>query len=64
MILEFPGDNRDLVYLEGSARDLFLESEDDLIHFKLLFEHLAAVAVSPDTPRPLLRDTLNGGWSQ
>lgn len=49
ILLEFrdPADP-DVVYIDSLAGDLFLEKEVDLRRYRLLFEHLRAVASSPD----------------
>jgi hypothetical protein len=36
------------------AGELFLEHESDVRRYKLMFEHLRAVAASPDVSRSLL----------
>jgi len=37
----------DIVYVEGQASELFLESEDDVAEFGRIFEHLRALALPP-----------------
>jgi transcriptional regulator with XRE-family HTH domain len=44
----------DVIYLDSMAGDLFLESEADVRRYRLAFEHLRAVAVSPDASRALV----------
>lgn len=43
-----------VVYLDSMAGDLFLEAEADVRRYRLAFEHLRAVAVSPDASRALV----------
>ncbi|NUT46464.1 MAG: helix-turn-helix domain-containing protein [Saccharothrix sp.] len=49
IILEFedPSD-ADLIHVDGQAGERFLESDDDIEHFRAGFDHLAAMAASPD----------------
>ncbi|MEU0517775.1 Scr1 family TA system antitoxin-like transcriptional regulator [Streptosporangium sp. NPDC006007] len=54
VLLEFPDEGHDVVYMEGSASDLFLESDADIARYSMLFEHLRAVAAGPDATRALL----------
>jgi transcriptional regulator with XRE-family HTH domain len=44
----------DVIYVESMAGELFLEQESDVRRYKLMFEHLRAVAASPDASRLLL----------
>ncbi|MGH7744335.1 MAG: helix-turn-helix domain-containing protein [Candidatus Dormibacteria bacterium] len=44
----------DVVYIDSLAGDLFLEKEVDLRRYQLLFEHLRAVASSPDQTTSML----------
>jgi transcriptional regulator with XRE-family HTH domain len=44
----------DVIYVETMAGELFLEAESDVRRYKLVFEHLRAVSVSPDVSRSLL----------
>jgi Domain of unknown function (DUF5753) len=41
----------DVVYVDTMAGELFLEEESDVRRYKLVFEHLRAVAESPDASR-------------
>ena len=43
-----------VIYVESMAGELFLEHESDVRRYKLMFEHLRAVAASPDASRSLL----------
>jgi transcriptional regulator with XRE-family HTH domain len=38
----------DVIYIDSMAGDLFLEEESEIRRYTLIFEHLRAVAVSPD----------------
>jgi len=44
----------DVVYIDSMAGELFLEEESDLRRYRLLFEHLRAIAASPDASRSLV----------
>jgi len=44
----------DVIYIDSMAGDLFLEEESDVRRYRLVFEHLRAVAVSPDASRALV----------
>ncbi|MBB4917883.1 helix-turn-helix domain-containing protein [Streptosporangium saharense] len=63
VLLEFPGEGHDVVYMEGSSSDLFLEGEQDISHYSMLFEHLRAVAAGPDATRALLA-TAQENWKE
>ncbi|WP_329091311.1 MULTISPECIES: helix-turn-helix domain-containing protein [unclassified Streptosporangium] len=54
VLLEFPGQGHDVVYIENSINDLFMESAEDVARHIMLFEHLRAVADAPDATRALL----------
>jgi hypothetical protein len=55
ILMDFPNPaDPDMVYIDSLAGDLFLESEADLRRYRLLFEHLRAVASSPDQTTSLL----------
>jgi transcriptional regulator with XRE-family HTH domain len=41
----------DVIYLENLASSMFIESEAELRRYRLAFEHLRAVAMSPDDSR-------------
>jgi transcriptional regulator with XRE-family HTH domain len=45
----------DVVYIESQAGDLFLESEIDISRFTAIFEHLRALALSPERSVSFLR---------
>jgi len=44
----------DVIYFDSMAGDLFLEAEADVRRYRLAFEHLRAVAVSPDASKSLV----------
>jgi transcriptional regulator with XRE-family HTH domain len=44
----------DVIYIDSMAGELFLEEEGDVRRYKLTFEHLRAVAASPDVSRSLV----------
>lgn len=44
----------DVIYLDSMAGELFLEEENDIRRYKLVFEHLRAVATSPEATRSLV----------
>ena len=48
----------DVVSVETMAGELFLEAESDIRRYKLVFEHLRAVAASPDASRSLIAGTV------
>lgn len=57
-LLDFPDPaDPDVVYIDTLAGDLFLEKEAELRRYNLLFQHLRAVALSPDqSVRRVLRN--------
>ncbi|MFF1477246.1 helix-turn-helix domain-containing protein [Streptomyces sp. NPDC058301] len=46
-----------VVYLERFTSDLYLEKRSDMQHFSMLYDHLQAQALSPDSTRDLITDT-------
>lgn len=54
VLLDFPGEGHDVVYIENGINDLFMESEEDVASHIILFEHLRAVAAAPDATRTIL----------
>ena len=44
----------DVIYVDSMAGELFLEEEGDVRRYRLVFEHLRAVAASPDASRSLI----------
>ncbi|WP_090946766.1 helix-turn-helix domain-containing protein [Nonomuraea jiangxiensis] len=59
-ILQFPEEHHlDIVYIETSTGDLFLESQEDVARYSLEFEHLRAMSHSPDATRDLIAEVLS-----
>jgi hypothetical protein len=55
VLMDFPNPaDADVVHIDSLAGDLFLESEADLRRYRILFEHLRAVASSPDQSTSIL----------
>ncbi|MFI6453893.1 helix-turn-helix domain-containing protein [Streptosporangium amethystogenes] len=54
VILQFAEGAHDVVYIEASVRDLFLESESDVTRYNRVFEKLRSMASSPDESRDLI----------
>jgi hypothetical protein len=44
----------DVIYIDSMAGELFLEEESDVRRYRLVFEHLRAVAASPNASRSLV----------
>jgi transcriptional regulator with XRE-family HTH domain len=44
----------DVIYIDSMAGDLFLEEESDVRRYRLIFDHLRAMAAAPDVSRELL----------
>jgi transcriptional regulator with XRE-family HTH domain len=57
-IMQFDEENTDVVYLEGTTADLFLEDGKDIQRYRLVFERLQAVAASPEATRALVAAVL------
>jgi transcriptional regulator with XRE-family HTH domain len=57
-IMEFEEGNTDVIYLEGTTADLFLEEEKDVQRYRLIFQHLQAAAASPEATRALVAAVL------
>ncbi|GAX54224.1 helix-turn-helix domain-containing protein [Streptomyces olivochromogenes] len=45
-----------VVYLEGSTSDLYLEKQSDVQHYSVMYDHLQAQALSPDSTRDFITD--------
>jgi hypothetical protein len=62
VLMEFsdPADP-ELVYIDSMAGDLFLDAEADIRRYSLVFEHLRAVAISPDDSTRLIAGLAEGG---
>ena len=50
----------DVIYIDSMAGELFLEEEADVRRYRLTFEHLRAVAISPDASRLLVASIIAG----
>jgi len=58
VILQFAQDAHDVVYIEASMTDLFLDSENDIMRYNLMFENLQAIAATTDESRGILAQAL------
>lgn len=59
-LLRFPDKDPDIVYVEGFAGDIYLEDEADVRRCSLVFDHLAAAALSPQKSIALIREAARG----
>ncbi|MCC8244110.1 helix-turn-helix domain-containing protein [Saccharothrix luteola] len=60
LILDFDDPlDTDLVYIDSQAGEIFLESDTDMERFRDSFEHLVAVAMSPDDSVGLIAEIAN-----
>ena len=50
----------DVIYVDTMAGELFLEEEADVRRYKLVFEHLRAVAASPESSLSLVTSAITG----
>ena len=50
----------DVIYIDSMAGELFLEEEAEVRRYRLTFEHLRAVAISPDASRSLVASIIAG----
>ena len=50
----------DVIYIDTMAGELFLEEEADVRRSKLVFEHLRAVAASPEASLSLVASAITG----
>ncbi|MBB5808732.1 transcriptional regulator with XRE-family HTH domain [Saccharothrix ecbatanensis] len=50
----------DLIHVDGQAGEIFLESDVDIKHFRAEFDHLVAVAKSPDDSVALITEIAAG----
>lgn len=57
-VLRFPDPDPDIVYVEGFAGDIYLEEEADVRRCSLVFDHLAAAALSPQKSIALIREAV------
>jgi transcriptional regulator with XRE-family HTH domain len=61
VLMDFPNPaDPDVVHVDSLAGDLFLEKEAELRRYRLLFEHLRAVASSPDHTTTMLAALTDG----
>lgn len=57
LILDFDDPlDTDLVYIDSQAGEIFLESDTDIERFRDSFDHLVAVAMSPDDSVELIAE--------
>ncbi len=59
-ILRFPDRDPDIVYVDGFAGDFYLEEEADVRGCSLVFDHLAAAALSPPQSVDLIGEVARG----
>ncbi|MEU8980432.1 helix-turn-helix transcriptional regulator [Streptomyces sp. NPDC048309] len=45
-----------VVYLEGATSDLYLEKRSDVQHYSMMYDHLQAQALNPDSTRDFITD--------
>ena len=50
----------DVIYVDSMAGELFLEEEADVRRYRLVFEHLRAVAASPESSLSLVTSAITG----
>ncbi|MEV5752615.1 helix-turn-helix transcriptional regulator [Actinoallomurus sp. NPDC052308] len=56
-ILEFPGsEDPDAVHVDTAAGELFIEEPDQVDRYRVAFQHLTAVALSPDDTLAMIAD--------
>jgi transcriptional regulator with XRE-family HTH domain len=61
VVMDFPdAADPDLVYLDSMAGDLFLEREADVRRYTVIFEHLRALALSPQESTRLIAERAEG----
>ncbi|MEU8196433.1 helix-turn-helix transcriptional regulator [Microbispora amethystogenes] len=58
VIMQFEEGNPDVIYIENIAADLFLENATDISRYSLVFEHLRAIAASPESTRAIVAAAL------
>jgi hypothetical protein len=60
-LLEFPDPaDPQLVYLENLVTSLFLEQEQEVSRYRLVFEHAVPIALSPEESRKLIMEAVIG----
>ncbi|MGH3735199.1 MAG: helix-turn-helix domain-containing protein [Micromonosporaceae bacterium] len=57
-ILRFDPPDPDIVYLEGLAGDIYLDQSEDLDRCSLVFDHLCAVAATPEQSRKVIAEAV------
>jgi transcriptional regulator with XRE-family HTH domain len=55
-VLELAQSPDAVVYLERFTSDLYLEKPSDVQHYRVMFDHLQALALSPDSSRDFITD--------
>jgi transcriptional regulator with XRE-family HTH domain len=55
-VLTFAENPGGVVYLERFSSDLYLEKPSDVRHYSVMYEHLQALALSPDSSRGFITD--------
>ncbi|MFF1303492.1 helix-turn-helix domain-containing protein [Streptomyces sp. NPDC058307] len=55
-VLRFAGNPDGVVYLERFTSDLYLEKPSDVQHYGVMYDHLQALALSPDSSRSFITD--------
>lgn len=56
-IIGFPDStDHDVVYIDSSSGNIYLEKDKDLRHYSLVFDHLRAAALPPDESVPFIED--------
>ncbi|PZG19073.1 hypothetical protein C1I98_38115 [Spongiactinospora gelatinilytica] len=58
VILQFADEDHEIVYLEASTTDLFLESKGDVYRYRRQFDHLREQAATPVATRDLIASVL------
>jgi transcriptional regulator with XRE-family HTH domain len=53
-ILELPSPNRGVVYVEGLIGSTYIERDDDLARYQIIFRKLESIALSPQGSRDLI----------
>ena len=54
-ILELPGPTPGVVFVEGLIGSTYLERDDDLIRYQMIFRKLESIALSPQGSRDFIR---------
>ncbi|MFI0417863.1 helix-turn-helix transcriptional regulator [Spongiactinospora sp. 9N601] len=60
VILQFADEDHEIVYLEASTTDLFLESKGDVYRYRRQFDRLCEQAATPEATRDLIASELSG----